>query len=184
MSLGVVSVRYARALLEYSVEQHVEDVMYENMHHLLSAFMQNREFVLVLQDPTLSVKEKVELLCSAVGSPIDEYRRFSDMLIRKGREEYIRFVAHAYIMLYRKIKNIIPVKLTTAYEPDSHLLQSIVELVKGDSQQVSVELDNVIDSSIIGGFVIDADSLRLDASVKGELNRIERSLVDDSRRLI
>ena len=40
------------------------------------------------------------------------------------------------------------------------------------------------DPEIIGGFVLEIDDMRLDASVKGQLQRIRKELVDNNNRLV
>lgn len=184
MSVGVVSVRYARALLEYSIEERVEDVMYKNMQRLAAVFVQSKELLLLLQSPSLSNDGKTELLCDVVEEPIEQYRRFVANVMKQGREELFRYIAYAYISLYRENKNIVSVKLTTSYGIDEQLSQKIVDMVKSKYDTLSVELDCTVDSSLIGGFVLEADSMRLDASVKGALSKIEKKIVDESRRLI
>ena len=47
-----------------------------------------------------------------------------------------------------------------------------------------VVLDESVDESLIGGFVLQVDDLRMDASVEGQLRRLHRNLVDESSRIV
>ena len=67
---------------------------------------------------------------------------------------------------------------------DSELSQRVAQLMKEPDSDVVLEIENVVDSSIIGGFLLEANSVRLDASVKSALDKIEKKIVDNSRRLV
>ncbi len=183
MNAGIVSMRYAQALLAYAKEQHVEDEIYANMFQLTDAMSKVKEFVIILQNPSLTMHNKVSLLCDAVVNPTPQFRRFAELIIKQGREELLVYICHAYITIYRKEKNIVAVKLTTAIPLTSELSQKIISLVKMQGPS-SVELENIVDASIIGGFILEADDVRYDAAIHSALKRIEKQIVDNNRRLI
>lgn len=183
MNAGVVSMRYASALWEYAAVRGVEDEIYANMFQLMELLSRLKDFVVKLQNPNFDSKKRVSILCSAVDNPGEEYRNFVSLVVKQEREELLIYIAHAFITLYRKNKNIVAVKLTTATQLDDHLTQKIVSLVKQEGYS-SVELQNIIDDSIIGGFILEVDSQRLDATLSSALKKIERQLVDDSHRLV
>lgn len=183
MNAGVVSMRYASALWEYAAGRGVEDEIYANMSQLMELLSNVKDFVVKLQNPTFDSKKKVSILCSAVNNPGEVYRNFASLVVKQEREDLLIYIAHSYITLYRKKKNIVAVKLTTAIPLDEQLTQKIVSLVKQEGYS-SVELQNIVDDSIIGGFILEVDSQRLDATLSSALKKIEKQLVDDSRRLV
>ncbi len=183
MNAGVVSMRYASALWEYAAGRGVEDEIYANMSQLMELLSNVKDFVVKLQNPTFDNKKKVSILCSAVNNPSEVYRNFASLVVKQEREDLLIYIAHSYITLYRKKKNIVAVKLTTAIPLDEQLAQKIVSLVKQEGYS-SVELQNIVDDSVIGGFILEVDSQRLDATLSSALKKIEKQLVDDSRRLV
>lgn len=183
MNIGVISSRYAQSLLVYAKEQHAEHEIYENMFQLLSTMSQLKEFVVVLQNPMLTRQDKVRLVCEAVQNPSPVFERFVGLVVRQEREEFLNYIAHSYISLYRKDRDIVAVKVTTAVPLPENLKERISLLVKKQGH-ASVELENIVDSSIIGGFVMEANSVRLDASVSGALSKVEKGIVDNGRRLV
>ncbi len=183
MNAGIVSTRYAQALLEYAKECKCEDKIYVNMFQLIATISHVKEFVVVLQNPLLTRDEKVKLLCDAVDDSGECFNKFASLIIKQGREELLIYIAYSYISLYRKEKNILAVKLTTAIPLSSDLENKIINTIEKDGYN-EVELDNVVDSSIIGGFMMEADSKRLDASISGALKKIEKQIVDNNRRLV
>lgn len=184
MNTGIVSVRYARALLDYCKEQNVQEVMYVCMQKLLKTILEVEKLSDVLLNPSVSDGEKVNLICDAVPDAPLQYRRFAQLVVKQGRESYLRYIAHAYLSLYRKDAGILPVKLTTAVPVEDKLSQRVAQLMKEPESDVVLEIENVVDSSIIGGFLLEANSVRLDASVKSALDKIEKKIVDNSRRLV
>ena len=184
MNTGIVSVRYARALLEYSREEGVQDAMYNSMQLLLKTIMQLDELTNVLLSPSLSDADKVDLLCNAVPDAPLQFRRFAQLVIKKGRESFLRYIAYAYISLYRQEEGILQVKLTTAIPVDEELSQRIAQLMAKNTPDVKLEIESVVDNNIIGGFLLEANSVRLDASIKSALSNIKSKIVDNSHRLV
>ena len=182
MNTGVISTRYAKALLDYAKEQGVEDAVYESMKQLINTHHCVKDFMPVLRSPTLPQDKRVELLCSAV-APSDVFRRFAALVVKEEREELLLFIAYAYLSLYRREKNIRVVRLTTATELPVSLKERI-KLFLSENENRTVEMENVVDDSLIGGFIVEVDSTRLDASVKGQLRDIRKQLVKHNRKLV
>lgn len=182
MSIGIVARRYAKALLAYSIEQGQEDAVYEHISQLARTLKSVKELSEALRNPSVPQAMRVELICNAAGfSPIVE--RFAELVVKEEREELLLFIAHSFIALYRKKKNIIPAKLTTAVPAPSHLKELVARSLAAGSE-ASVQVENVVDDSIIGGFVVEAESARLDASVCGRLRSIRNKLVEQNRKLV
>lgn len=85
-------------------------------------------------------------------------------------------MALAYREIYRKENNISQVRITTAVElPESEVdkLKGVVERAfKGRTFEWSVG----VDPDLIGGFVIDVDTTRMDASISNELEQLRQNL--------
>ena len=79
----------------------------------------------------------------------------------------MQFIANSYITLYRKQKNIIRGKLTTAARVSAQTEQKMRQMVESKTNG-TVEFE----TDIIGGFILEYDTYRMDASVKSKLNTI------------
>lgn len=181
MNIGVISMRYAKAMLAFALENGEENAIYNMMLQLRHTFRNVKQLPVVLQNPSLSQNERVGLICDAVNaSPL--FERFARLVVKEEREELLLFIAHAYIMLYRREKKILSVDFTTAVPADDALNGKITAMLAGDHD--SVELNNAVDPSIIGGFIIEADSKRYDASVGSQLREIRKQLVKQNRKLV
>lgn len=172
MNVGVISVRYARALLKCSVDAKLEDKVYSEMQTLAQSYISVPELKFTIDNPMLSKENKAMLLKTAAGGDVSQLTEsFINLVIKEDRESVMQFMANSYITLYRKQKNIIRGKLTTAAAVTPAVEQKMRQLVENNTNG-TVEFETEIDPDIIGGFVLEYDTYRMDASVKTRLNTI------------
>ncbi len=173
MDIGTISRRYAKALLMYAVENQVEDDVYISMIKLDRALMLVPDFSKALNNPILDKQRKLFLLCEATESNSDVMMRFFDLVLKKRRERFLLFIVNSYLELYRKSKNIYTGNLTTAVPIDKKTEDNIRKLME-KATSAQVEFNSHVDESIQGGFILQIDSKRIDASVRGQLRKIRK----------
>jgi len=177
MDIGVISVRYARALLKSATDAKVEDVVYQEMQLLAKSYVEVTQLRQTIDNPMLSKDKKELLLVTAVGgdnaSPLS--KAFIALVLREDRENMVQFMANSYVTLYRKQKNVIRGKLTTAVAVAPETEQKMRHMVESKTQG-TVEFETEVNPDIIGGFVLEYDTFRMDASVKSKLNSILNTL--------
>ncbi len=172
MDLGVISVRYARALLKGAVEQKSEEQVYLDMQTLSRCYIEVPDLRFTIDNPMLSKDTKLEVLLVAVGEkPCDLTKRFLALVLEEDRATILQFMAASYITLYRKQKNITRGKLVTATAVSSETEKKMRKLVESKTQG-TVEFNAEVDPDIIGGFILEYDTYRMDASVKTQLRKI------------
>ena len=177
MDNGKISVRYARALLNYANEQHCESEVYGNLTRLTANYSQaiNR-FNEVLSNPMVDGGDKVKLLKTAIGEPVHPCLvRFLEFLTEKKRENKIFVIALKYQEMYRKEKNLILANVTTATELSDNALNKIREYVEHAFNCIA-EMHVKVDPKLIGGFMLDIEHDRMDASITGQLNKLKKEL--------
>lgn len=172
MDVGVISVRYARALLKGSTEAKLEDTVYRDMQTLAISYINVPELRFTIDNPMLSKENKEQLLVTACGGkPCNLTKAFFGLVLKEDRESVLQFMANSYITLYRKQKNIIRGKLTTAAAVSPDTEQRMRKMVESKTNG-TVEFETEINKDIIGGFVLEYDTYRMDASVKTKLSTI------------
>lgn len=177
MDNGRISVRYARALFQTAQQQGCEDAVYDGLtrfaHNYLLAISQFNE---VLSDPIVASEEKVKLVEMAVGEPLDDtLKRFITFVAEQKREDKMYFIAMKYMEMYREKHNILNTQVTTATELPEETFDKIKAFVK-QTFGAKAELEVKIDPSLIGGFILDIENTRMDASVAGQLNALKNKL--------
>jgi len=176
MDIGVISVRYARALLKSAVEQKLDDAVYNEMQLLAKSYVEVPQLRQTIAGPMLSKDKKLELLLTAVGGePTDLTKAFLQLVLREGREPVMQFIANSYVTLYRQQKNVIRGRLITAARVSSATEQKMRRMVESKTNG-TVEFETEVNPDLIGGFILEYDTYRLDASVKSKLNNILNTL--------
>ena len=176
MDIGVISVRYARALLKSAVQTKCDDQVYTDMATLAKSFVDVPQLRTTINNPTIPQESKRQLLITACGpavTPLTE--RFADLVLKEGRESFMVFIASSYITLYRKQKNIIHGRLITATTVSPETEQKMRSIVESKTQG-TVEFLTEVNPDIIGGFILEYDTYRLDASVQSQLWSILKNL--------
>ena len=172
MDLGLISVRYSRALLKASMEAKLEDKVYQEMKTLSESYIKVPELKFTIDNPMLSNEKKEKLLITASGEKLcDLTKTFFKLVLKEDRESIMQFIANSYLTLYRRQKKLIRAKLLTAVPVTPVIEQKLRKLVEGRTNG-TVEFESEIDSNIIGGFILEYDTYKLDLSVKSKLNSI------------
>ena len=177
MDNGRISVRYARALFQLAQEQGCEDVVYDGLtrfvHNYLLAIAQYNE---VLANPIVASSEKVKLLEMTVGEPLhDSLKQFITFVAEQKREDKMFLIAMKFMEMYREKHNIVSTQVTTATELPEATYEHIKAFIK-QSFGADAEIEVHIDPKLIGGFILDIENSRMDASVAGQLNALKNKL--------
>lgn len=176
MDLGVISIRYARALFKGAVGKKCEEKVYQEMCSLTEAYASVPQLRHTIDNPMLSAHTKKEVLATASGGEVTELtQRFFSLVLNEGRESAMQLIASSYIALYRKQKNIIHGRLITATAVSQQTELKMRQMVqqRTDGQ---VEFLTEVDPDIIGGFILEYDTYRMDASVQSQLRTILKQL--------
>ena len=172
MDLGVISVRYARARLKCATGLKLEDQVYKEMQTLSKSFLEVPELRFTIDNPMLSKDKKLKIVATACGDNICELtKKFVELVLNEDREKTLQFMAASYITLYRKQKNIIRGSLTTAAPVSQETEDKMRSMVESKTHG-TVEFNTEVDPNIIGGFILEYDTYRMDASVKTKLSNI------------
>ena len=132
------------------------------------------QFLFRIEKGTL--EKKLDLLKTACGGNVSDLTvRFLELVFKEGRESSLQFMATAYLTLYRKHKNIIRGKLTTAVPVSQETEAKMKQMVENRTHG-NVEFNTEVDPSIIGGFILEYDTYSFDASVRTKLKGVLHQL--------
>ncbi|MDR3266772.1 MAG: F0F1 ATP synthase subunit delta [Tannerella sp.] len=177
MNTGLISRRYAKALYEYASERKVEDILYGRMQTLVNEVSSMPKLKAMLRSPMIPTVYKKDILAEATGvNPEPVYLAFVRLITENHRAEIVLDIALNYQTVYRRKKNITIVNLTSAVPMNNNALERIKKQVQQKTNG-QVELKIQIDPSLDGGFIFQLDDMRIDASVKGQLEKIRRKLI-------
>ena len=182
MITGKISARYAKALYKFAEEQKNAGTVYNEMKIVANSFMEVPELNEALSNPTLSAQKKKELLITAAGTQVcAEFKRFVDLVVEHKREEYFQSISLVYQDLYRKEKNIIISKITSAQPITESEEMRIKNAVKSVTDG-TIEFEKCVDPDLIGGFVLNVETYQLDASIKSQLRMVKDRLLHSNAK--
>lgn len=174
MKTGKIGTRYSKAFFDLALEQGILEESRKDMALLASVIGESREFQRMLDSPVVNAKKKAAILKEIFGKHIQGLSLdFILLLTRNEREEYLLEIARYFEVLYRQHKNIITVKLTTAGPVDNEIREEIKRLVR-EHMDGSIELEEEVDPELIGGFVLNFEDRKYDASLARELDKLRK----------
>lgn len=184
MNSGPIIYRYAKALLKYVQELGSGDRVYSQAQilvHMMNKVPQIAHYISDASD--ISLDQKVSLLSTALNEPLDPaLTDFLKVVSTNRRKEYFPRMLWAFIEQYRQENNIKVGSIVTAAEIGG--LKESLETHLSEKTGAVVFLEEKIDPDILGGFILEMDGCRLDASVESYLARIRSQLVESNNRIV
>jgi F-type H+-transporting ATPase subunit delta len=177
--MGVVHRVYARALYDAAKEQSNVELVQQELTDFVAAVHDVPELRAVLRNPQVDPRAKSAALASITEGAQDVVRNFLRLLAEKGRIAEVEEIARELDRLVASARGQLSVELTTAQELSDEEARTIVDQIAKASGR-KVEATRTVDPDLIGGIVLQAGSFRLDASVRGRLNRLRQELVSKS----
>jgi F-type H+-transporting ATPase subunit delta len=174
--MSVVHRTYARSLYEAAQEEGRVAPVREQLADFVDAIRQVPELQEILRNPQLDQRAKLAAVDAVAGDADPLVRNLLGLLIEKGRGGEIEEVGEEFEQLVARAEGQLTVELTTAIELSEEEARAIVDQIQKASGR-TVEATRSVDPELIGGMVLQAGSLRVDGSVRGRLERLERELV-------
>lgn len=177
MNTGPVAHRYAKALLKFVQEAKTGEKVYSQVGMLVARMHGIQQLKDILQKhPELPLDRKLEILDSALGEPAShELKRFVKLVDANGRMEYLERMLYSFLEQYREANAIKVGRVVTACPVPG--LRDRLQSILSEMTAASVYIDEEVDPSLIGGFVLNIDDLRMDASVEGQFRRLRQELI-------
>jgi F-type H+-transporting ATPase subunit delta len=173
--MSAVHRTYALALFDAAKENDRLDRVHEELMDFATVVVEVDQLRAVLRNPQVESHAKARILEQLLGDADELLRNFLMLAAEKGRIADIDEIAREFDRLMAREERRLNVELTTAYELSDEEAQQIVKQIE-DASGRKVEATRSVDPALIGGIVLQAGSLRVDASVRGRLERLRREL--------
>jgi F-type H+-transporting ATPase subunit delta len=170
MSVTRIATRYAKSLLDLAIEQGKLEQVHADVNTLAAA-ARNRDLHLMLKSPIINPDKKNAVLKAIFEGKMDTLTlAYLNLLVNKGREGYATEIANEFIHQYKVLKKVTTVTVITA-EPLSEAILAQIQagILKSGATTENIELVTKIQPDLIGGFVLEFDNKRYDASVASKL---------------
>jgi F-type H+-transporting ATPase subunit delta len=173
--VSVVDRVYARALFEAAVEGDRFDPVREQLQQLAAAEAEVPALRDLLRNPQLDPRRKRAALEDLLEGGEGLLRNFLLVLVDKNRAGQLEEIAREFERLAAEHEGVVHAELTTAVElSDADAGELLQQIERASGRRV--EATRSVDPGLIGGIVLQVGSHRLDASVRGRLERLRREL--------
>lgn len=173
MSGSRAAIRYAKAVLSLATDQQSTDAVNSDMKLITSTIAESEDLSQMLQSPVVKASDKKAVLMEVFKTANVTTVNLIDTLIANKRLAILNDVAVSYTQLYDEMKGTQVATVTTAIPLSDDLKTKVLAKVKALTGK-DAEVTNVIDESIIGGFVLRVGDIQYNASISNKLNKLKR----------
>lgn len=179
MIVSRVAYRFARALLQLAVEKNELEDIKKDIQHVNAVCKENRNLSMMLRNPVIKVDKKGKIFHQIFDSGLSEMSiKFFDIIFRRDREDLIVDITQSFISQYKEFKNIHLVTVETAKPLSEENRVMVLEFLKSRTEE-EIELIEKIDEDLLGGIILRMNDLQIDASVRNNLNKLEKEFSRD-----
>jgi F-type H+-transporting ATPase subunit delta len=177
MSVITISKRYAKSLIDLSLEQNRLEQTNNEVRDIVNLIHQNRDLALILKSPIIKEDTKQTIFKKILeGKVSDLMLAFVAIVIKKKREPYLLSILNAFVEKYNELKDITSVTVTTAVPVDDQFKADIIELMKQKYDKKNIIVSEKVNEELIGGFVLEFEDKKLDTSVSYQLDKLRKEL--------
>jgi F-type H+-transporting ATPase subunit delta len=168
---------YAEALLEAAKEKDELPRVREDFDAFAAALEESDDLRGFLRNPQVETETKIGTLDDLLTGGSELLRNFVHLLAEKGRIAEAEDVHGEFTRLLAREERVLELELTTAVELSDKEAAKVVEQIEQASGR-KVVATRTVDPDIIGGIVVQAGSVRADASVRGRLDQLREELIN------
>jgi F-type H+-transporting ATPase subunit delta len=173
-----VASRYAKSLLDLAVERNELDRVALDMERIERTLLDSSDLLALLASPVVKADAKLRVLHALFAQDVSELSKgFIDILVQKGREPMLIYILKAWRELLRKKRNILSAEVRSAVPLSADSREGILSAI-GRLHSGAVELKEVVDPTLIGGYVLRLEDKMMDVSIKRQLAAMRRELVE------
>ncbi len=172
--------RYAKAFFEFAHESNQIEKISEDISLINSTFSNNTNLRSIINSPIVRIDKKINIIKEVFKQHITDITlRYLILILRKGRELQLDIICDEYVKLYKLFKNIITLDIYSASELNDTIIDTIKNKVK-DYTHANIEVIKHIKPSLIGGVFFKFNDYCFDASIKKQLDKMKKELMDTS----
>lgn len=167
------AIRYAKALLSLASDQKAADAVNTDMKLIANTIAESNELNDMLQSPVIPSSTKKAVLLEVFKKSNKTTLGLIDTLISNNRIDVLGHVASKFNQLFDESKGVEVATVTTAIALTGALEKKVLAKAK-ELTGKNVEVENIIDESILGGFILRIGDVQYNASVANQLNKLKR----------
>jgi F-type H+-transporting ATPase subunit delta len=176
MSSTRAAIRYAKAILEIADSQKVATEVSKDMALIASTLASNSDLSSFIQNPLIKTESKMEVVSKVFASVNPVSKNIFKLVQDNKRFEILDDIAVEFNKLYEVMNGVEVAKVTTAIAIDAVLEAKVSAKIASFSSSKKITIENTIDPSIIGGFILRIGDKQYNASIANRLQVLKREL--------
>ena len=163
---------YGEGLYDLAREEHLEDELLQQLNVLREEFDKQPDFLLLLSNRALGIKERLSILDNALSGQVHPYLlNFLKILCQRDALQEFRGCVQVYVRQYNEDSRVASAQVTTAAPLTQDQKERLIQKLK-DMTGRKVVLTEKLDPSLLGGVVLEMDGRRWDNTVRRRLNNL------------
>jgi F-type H+-transporting ATPase subunit delta len=172
-----IAAPYARALFDFSVEKNIMHQITADFQNLQIFLDETAELMEYLHNPVVSKESKQTVLTKIFQSQVNiETFKFLMVLVERDRINLLKSVISNYLDLVYETASIKLVEVSTAFPFTNLQKNTLIQKLKELTKAREIRLVITVDSSLIGGFLIQTESKVIDFTIKNQLQKLAKHL--------
>ena len=167
------AIRYAKAMLENAISAGRTESINKDMKTILETVTANPELNTFLVNPTVKPEAKYNVLSEVFASVESETKGLFKLLQANKRFEILEKIAFQYNVQFDVLNGVEVARVTTAFPLTAELEAQVLAKIASFSDK-KITLENHVDPSIIGGFILRIGDKQYNASVANRLQELKR----------
>ena len=170
------AIRYAKAIFSLTNESDMSLRVYEDMLFYIDLSSNEKSFSEMLANSVINTKSKHDIILSLNNNTSALSKNLIGLLISNKRLSILVDVCNAYKSLYEKANNMTKAIVVTALPITDNIREAALLKINSISSK-KVEINNIIDKNILGGFILRYDGKEYNASLSNKLQKIKKELI-------
>ena len=172
----VLANKIGYSLFEVAKENNsLKEVSYE-LNEVAKVINENSDFVTLMNNPNIERIKKINLIDASFVGVNKHIINVVKILADNLQISLINFVLEQFDELYSRYSNSVVVKVESASPLTEIQLENLKEKLKNELELDKVEINNLVDESLIGGLKITYNNKVVDASIKARLNALKSKI--------
>jgi F-type H+-transporting ATPase subunit delta len=173
-----IASRYATSILQLAAEKGVLERVHSDMLYLSQVYAENRALVSTLRNPLLKHDKKLAILQAIFQNTVHALTlRFFAMVTQNRREAVLPAMIQAFLAQYDQYLGIKKAQITTAFSLPDQIISQFQKIVQQVSPCQQVILEQSVDPTLIGGYVLQVEDKRFDQSLRKKLLTLQKNCV-------
>ncbi|MFZ0488922.1 MAG: ATP synthase F1 subunit delta [Salegentibacter sp.] len=171
--------RYAKAILDLAREKNSAEEVRNDMDDIIKTIAGSRDLQNMLASPVVKSNIKSQALKQIFKDTHAITQGAFRILLENKRINILDVVAKQYIKLFQHSNHIQEAVVTTVVPLTDSLEAKIQDKVK-ELTGANARIKNILDESLLGGFVLRVGDLQYDASISNNLNELKREFKNNA----